>query len=304
LEPDYEFFQTPYSLFPAAWSVEHISLIARVCYVPYATCLFSGQVDETLHPASFYRFTHLEFLESVHVKRDFAGKFEHVDWYGDERVVISGHPKLDFAELAHDPVGEAWKSGTDENAKRILWTPRWNTGEGACHFFDYKDFFKELCEERREVDLVFRPHPLCFQNFLKTGELSEQELSKLEAVYEQSPNMAIDKRGEYLDTFLSSDVLVSDISSMLLEYFATGKPVVYTHRMDQFNELGRELSKGFYWVRNESELKSTLEMLLSGEDPLRQAREELMESILFVPEGGAGAQIKEALRRDYFAEKQ
>jgi CDP-glycerol glycerophosphotransferase (TagB/SpsB family) len=111
--------------------------------------------------------------------------------------------------------------------------------------------------------------------------------------------MTLDKGGDYVDTFLTSDILVSDISSMLTEFFATGKPVVYAHRVDGFNELGHRFAEGFYWVRNATELDQTLTMLISGNDPLRVKRQELMKSLLFLPQGGAGLRIKEILKTDF-----
>ena len=308
LGPDYVFFQTPYSFFASEWSIEQISLIARVCYIPYATCLFKGQVEEILHPEIFYRHVHFKFVESSFAKQEFELKFGGYSWYNGEYVIASGHPKLDYLtddddhdvhvvdDLEDDSV---WKRGLDQNIKRILWTPRWNSEEGACHFFDYKDFFIQFCRDNPEVDFAFRPHPLCFWNFLKSGELTAEELSKMDADYALSPNMVIDQNGEYHDTFLSSDILVSDISSMMLEYLATGKPIVYSHRVDQFNKLGKELSKGMYQVCNEVELMNVLRMLLSGEDPLRSTREQLIGSLLFLPERGASLIIKNCLQRDF-----
>jgi CDP-glycerol glycerophosphotransferase (TagB/SpsB family) len=111
--------------------------------------------------------------------------------------------------------------------------------------------------------------------------------------------MAIDRSGDYQSTFLTSDVLVSDTSSMLIEYLLTEKPIVYTHRIDLFNELGRSLSEGFYWARNATELTSTLEMLIAGKDPLRDKRKQLIKTLLFTPEGGSGPRIKEALKTHF-----
>ena len=121
----------------------------------------------------------------------------------------------------------------------------------------------------------------------------------MELSYERSSNMAIDKGGDYQGAFLASDVLVSDISSMLIEYVVTGKPIVYTHRIDLFNELGRTLSEGFYWVRNSDELTATLETLIAGNEPLRGKRSQLVKTLLFMPKAGAGARIKETLKADF-----
>ena len=183
--------------------------------------------------------------------------------------------------------------------KRILWTPRWRTSEGNCHFFDYKDYFIDFCSKHPDVDFAFRPHPLCFQNFLRTKEMSLDQLRQMEKVYEQSSNMRIDLDGDYQDTFLTADVLVADVSSLMVEFLATGKPIIYTHRVDAFNEVGKKLAGALYWVRNVDELDKTLSSLIKGVDSMKKKRLEVMKSILFLPPEGAGVRIKETLKLDF-----
>jgi hypothetical protein len=300
LMPDYVFFQTPYTLYHKNWSVEQISMMARVCYIPYATCLFKGEIDDILHPASFFKYTGFIFKESPLSRDEFLKKFQEEVWLKETKVILCGHPKLDYLNDDNNHIGKMFRRGTKKDITRILWTPRWNTSEGNCHFFDYKDFFILFCKEHQDVDFTFRPHPLCLQNFLRTGELTESDLAQMERDFDNSQNMNLDKEGDYQDTFLASDILVSDISSMMLEYFGTGKPIVYTHRIDVFNELGRKLSEGFYWVNNATELKATLEMLISGNDPLSDKRKELKAEVLFLPKRGSGLYIKELIRTDYY----
>jgi hypothetical protein len=299
LSPDYVFFQTPYDVFPPEWSVEQVSMLARVCYIPYGTTLFRGLVDDIAHPIQFFRSISLVFSESPLANDLFVARFKDQKWFDEKIVVLSGSPKLDYLTGKNSPDGKVWKRRLPKDIKRIAWTPRWATWDGTCHFFDYKDYFTKFCQNHLDVDFVFRPHPLCFQNFLKTGELTKAELERMELAYSNSLNMTLDRSAEYQNTFLTCDILVSDVSTMLLEYFATGKPVVYTHRLDVFNELGRKLSEGFYWVRNAVEMDQTLAMLLSGYDPLREKRNELANSIVFMPEGGAGLGIKEAIASDF-----
>ena len=299
LMPDYVFFQTPYHVFPPVWSVEQISMMARICYVPYGGCIYAGEVDEIVNPIIFFAHVNIVFKENLYTKNKFAQRFKDKSWFYDKSIFISGCPKLDFLVVDRSYSGIIWRRGLQKNVKRILWTPRWRTSEGNCHFFDYKQFFIDFCMSHQFVDFIFRPHPLSLQNFLKTGELSLSELELMESEYEKSSSMIIDKGGGYEDTFVTSDILVSDMSTILFEYFATGKPIIYTHRVDHFNELGKKLSEGFYWVTNSSELNNTLEMLISGYDPLKVKREEIRQSLVFVPDGGSGRFIKETISDDY-----
>ena len=299
LMADYVFFQTPYDLYSELWSVERVSMLARVCYIPYGSSISKGEIAEIVHPEKFFRYTTLIFLENSFKKELFQKRFESNNWLKNEMIVISGYPKLDYLKECKEYFGKAWRRGIKKDIKRVLWTPRFLTSEGTCHFFDYKDYFLEFCKLHPDVDFIFRPHPLCFQNFINTGEMPLDEQKRMKYEYNISTNMAIDESGNYEDTFMTSDLLISDYSSMMVEYFATGKPIIYTHRKNEFNEYALSLSKGFYWVNNVEELDNTISMLLSGEDPMRTKREEIMKTLFFMPKCGAGAVIRNHLRSDF-----
>jgi CDP-glycerol glycerophosphotransferase (TagB/SpsB family) len=129
--------------------------------------------------------------------------------------------------------------------------------------------------------------------------MSLVEQTKMKQEYDSSTNMVIDESGSYEDTFMTSDLLISDYSSMMVEYFVTGKPIIYTHRKNEFNEYALSLSKGFYWVHSIEELNETISMLLSGKDFLREKRQELMKTLFYIPEYGASVIIKDHLKLDY-----
>jgi CDP-glycerol glycerophosphotransferase (TagB/SpsB family) len=252
-----------------------------------------------VHPEDFFREASLIFAENSITCDRLLDRFQLRPWFQADKFVVSGSPKLDYIVAGNGPYPVPWKRRIDATNMKVLWTPRWWTNDGTCHFFDYRSFFESFCSHRQSVDFVFRPHPLSIQNFLNTGELTREEWQGMETHYAASPNMAIDHGGEYRGAFLTSDVLVTDISSLMMEYLITGKPIIYTHRLDLFNELGRKLSDGFYWVRNAEQLAATLEMLLSGSDPLGEKRKGLIDQFFFMPEGGAGSRIKDMLKAHF-----
>jgi hypothetical protein len=301
LSPDYVFFQTPYRNFPDEWSIDYLSLISKICYVPYGGCIYAGDVDEIVNPESFFSHASIVFKEDTYSKNKFEQRFGDKPWFNDVSIFISGCPKLDFLVEDNSYTGMFWRHGLQKGVKKILWTPRWHTSEGNCHFFEYKQFFIDYCTCHQNVDFIFRPHPLSLQNFLKTGELSSSDLQAMESAYKISSNMAIEINCGYEDSFVTSDFLVSDMSTILFEYFATGKPIIYTHRVDHFNELGKKLSEGFYWVTNSTELHNMLDLLLSGDDPLKTKREEIRESLMYVPDNGSGQFIRNVIKRDYIS---
>lgn len=299
LLPDYVFFQTPYPLLIPAWSVERIAMMGRICYVPYGSSVAKGKIAADVHPEGFFRYVSLFFTENQMKRELLEKRFEEKNWFKKENIIVSGYPKFDYLNEVKKYSGRSWKRGTHKDIKRILWTPRFLSTEGTCHFFDYKDYFVEFCKKHLDVDFVFRPHPLFFQNFIKTGEMNADDQNKMKHEYKISSNMAIDETESYEDTFMTSDILISDYSSMIIDYFVTGKPIIYTHRKNEFNEYALALSAGIYWVRNIKELDETIIMLLSGTDPLSKKRKDLISRLFFMPEGGAGLTIKKCLYMDY-----
>jgi CDP-glycerol glycerophosphotransferase (TagB/SpsB family) len=180
---------------------------------------------------------------------------------------------------------------------KVLWTPRWNTTEGNCHFFEYKDLLLEM-SERGEFELTFRPHPLCLPHLLQTGELTKAEHDRYVKKLEACPMARIDRHTDYLDAIRGHDVFVSDISSVLSDAALTGKPVIYTHRVNHFNELGRFLAEGFYWVRDAEELSSRLRALTRGEDHLAGERRKILGDFRRRQPAGAVKRILSEIRHD------
>ena len=106
-----------------------------------------------------------------------------------------------------------------------------------------------------------------------TGELPIAEATKYKERYKRIQNANIDNSKKYLEVFYSSDFIISDMSSILVDYFLTEKPIIYCHKTNQFNEFGSKIAEGFYWVHNWEELKRTIEMLKNGDDPLKEKRQ-------------------------------
>ncbi|HOE67621.1 MAG TPA: CDP-glycerol glycerophosphotransferase family protein [Candidatus Hydrogenedentes bacterium] len=296
LMPDYLFMQTPYSFYPPVWQADALAMHARLCYVPYATSIFQGEVDDILHPESYMRRMAYIFKESSLAKERFVRRFGTCSWFKPESVVVTGSPKLDFVKNAlGTEAGGASGPGAEERV-RILWTPRWRTEEGVCHFFEYKDYFVRLCRRHPRIDFVFRPHPLMFKNLLQTGELTPPLLEALVRTYETAPNMTLDVSADYRKALLSADILISDVSSLIWEYMPLDKPVIYTHRTHVFNEIGDQLAEGCYWASDEAELDSRIAQLMDGQDPLAGKRRAISQALYCFPPEGVGECVKNVLK--------
>lgn len=296
--PDYVFHQVPYEFYGSDWSVENLSKVSRICYVPYGTTIFGGSTFKTVHPPNYFRHANLIFAESETAAKLIASCFDGNDWFCPNKIIVSGNLKLESVKRSQAIIEFENDAGDGPKPRQVLWTPRWNTKEKVCHFFDYRQFLMDYFVLRSNERFVFRPHPLAFENFVKTGEMTAHEVVQLKQVFDQAEHLALDETMDYANQFAQSDILISDTSSMMVEFLISGKPIIYTHREDLFNELGHEIAAGMYWARNEKELRMHLDALLGGEDPLRSVRAEILASGVLGQIVGPAQEVKVALAQD------
>ena len=298
LHPDYLFFQWPYNIVrPKEYKSFVVSKYAKLCYVHYASNFIGSGILEESTPMDFVQNVSMFFTQNEIDDKLIRGVLKK---YGNNftKTFLTGFPRYDGLEKYKDADSSLWNYPRSDNKFRIIWTPRWCTNEGNCHFFDYKDKLLDYCAGHPEIDFLFRPPPQAFIGLNATGELSEKEAAIYKAEYDKHSNTKIDYSKEYLTTFYSSDCMITDISSIVAEYFLTGKPIIYCHKKDCFNDFSRKLSEGFYWVRNWQELERTLQMLKSGDDPLKAKRQELIKSEFQISTAGAGNTIAALIKKD------
>lgn len=302
IKPDYVFFQQPYNICrPKKYWSKTVSKYADVCYISYGVTIFKGEVETSVHPTDFLKDCKLGFANFK-----FHQKTLEKICSGLERKPVfysPGYTRFDNIKEYIEKGSDLWSFDKSKNITRIIWTPRWCTNENTCTFFDYKDALLQYAEDHKDIDFIFRPHPQALSAWVAEGNMSKEEENDYIGRYEKSENANIDRSKEYLSTFYSSDILISDISSVMVDYFMTGKPIIYTHKTDLFNDFGKKLAEGFYWVRNWDELKKTIEMLKSGNDPLKEKRQEIIKSEFYIPETGAGETIKDIIKGDFYGKR-
>lgn len=299
LEPDYIFFQQPYNVCkPKQYKSKHVSKYAKICYVHYASNFIGNGVFEDTYPHDFIKNVSLFFSESEYDKNLINEQLRNIN--NNAKLFVTGFPRYDNLEQYTNIESKNWNFEKSGSIKRIIWTPRWCTNENNCNFFEYKDKLLDYVKNNGDIDFIFRPHPQAFSEWERTGEFPHNEAEKYKKEYEKLNNSKIDIQKEYLTTFYTSDIMITDISSIIAEYFLTGNPIIYCHKTDCFNDFSRKVSKGFYWVRNWQELEQTLNMLKSGNDPLKEERQQIIKDNFYFAPNGAGNKIIELIKKDFY----
>lgn len=300
LELDYLFYTRPYNNYmPKEYSSREVSRFTRVCVLIYAYTLLEDTYHSTLNE-DFFRYVYLYFAECDYPMRKNIGHFRKSHDMGLQKSICLGMAGLDDIIKAKDLYAPAWEFS--KNEFRVMWTPRWTTDKamGGSNFFTYKDSLIKYAQNHDDIDFLFRPHPLMFDNFLNTGEMSQEEIDAYKKQVEEMPNISFDKEKEYGATFWKSSVLFSDISGMMYEYFLTGKPVIYCSSNVELElaENSKELVKGCYVADTEEKAFEIMEMLKIGEDPLLPTRKKLIKQIFGEDISSIPENIVDAIRKD------
>lgn len=291
LLPDYVFYSRPYDFYrKESYHMGIVSQYARICYVPYGIQTISGDVEKlvvTPECGNLYYF----FMDNALRKNIISEQIKGTSLDKEGKLTYLGYPGVDMLRN-HGEIKDL-----DAECFTILWLPRWNNTENNCHFFEYKDVLADYTKKYNDCRVVFRPHSLCFSNFLNTGEVTEGELVELRKKYSE-PN-EIDERGNYLEAFSQSSILVADETSLIAEYFLTEKPIIFCKKEAHFSQLMEKLVEGCYVVNSAEELISALDLLKNGEDYLKEKRIQLAKETLLDYGESAACNIKEELWKDF-----
>lgn len=293
LLPDYVFFSRPYDFYRnESYHIKKVSEYARTCYVPYGIQTIGGEVEKmvlTPECASLYYF----FMDNA-IREDYIkNALQDTCFKNEGNLLYLGYPGIDMLR-SHEKIKQI-----DSTCFTILWLPRWNNTENNCHFFEYADFLSEYVKKYDDCRIILRPHPLCFENFLNTGELTEADLTRLISTYSK-PN-EIDETSDYIEAFCKSSVLVADETSLIAEYFLTEKPIIFCRKETHFSLLMEKLVEGCYIVDSQEELFSALEQLKEGNDILKTKRKQIAETLLLDYGESAAYNIKEELWADFIS---
>ena len=288
-EYDYVFYQRPYDQFlPIGLQSRNVVKLAKCCYIPYG---YTGAdvFNEGSTNKEFFRNLYFGFAESAYMARVFERRYQGKKGRELHKIAFLGFPSLvPYFDLK--PTNEY---------RRILWTPRWSYAPkaGGSHFLEYKDSILNLKNQSPELTLTFRPHPLLFGELISTSRMSDREIEDYLKQLSQN-NIAYDNGHPIYETIQNTDILITDYSSIIIQFFITGKPIVFCESDIVLYDDFKMLSDGMYVVHNEEELITTVQMLVEGEDPLYMKRQKIIDR-LSEEHKDATDNIIETIYKDY-----
>lgn len=275
LNPDYLFHSRPYNHFmPVPYTSGKIVKYALICNILYGLAISKNGQDVCLNK-DYYRDVYMYFSLDETEKSFYENRF----LLGAKSKIQKCFP---FGGMGLEQI-LCFKQEKEENGfkKTVLWTPRWSTDAyiGGSNFFNYKDLVIELAKSNQDILFILRPHPLMFDNFIKTGEMTREEVDRFKEYCERQENIILDESKEYVDKFWNSDVLITDLSSIFLEYFITEKPIIYCHSSAkfQYTKISKETITACYEVENRDDLLRYFNMLITCNDKKKDVRKKYID---------------------------
>ncbi len=279
--PDYVFYTRPYNAYmPRGYQTRYVARYAKVCILMYGMS-FTEEDTKVVLPRDFFRNAYFYFAETECMRDICMQRYKITQFLGLRKTVFLGMPAmLDILKSKNQGKG-SW--AFSNNDFRIMWTPRWTSDLklGGTNFLDFYQPLLKYAEDNQDMDFLFRPHPMAFDNFLRTGEMTEQEISDYKERCRNLVNVQLDLAQEYTETFWQTDVLVSDMSGIMPEFFITGKPVIFcvSNLVLELNAFIKKMCEGCYIAKNIGEVFSYIENIKNGKDVLAEKRKELCKEL-------------------------
>ena len=256
---DFIFLGLPYTAeYPKVYNFKDFSRQSRLCYVPYGSSYADGKkmLRVSLTNDLLMNVDYL-FADCDKVYRYCNSKLKLCKNADSKKIVYNiGFPRYDLVE----------REKKHDGVKTFLWLPRWTTSTDnneKSTFFENKDVLIKYFQDHPELLLIIRPHPLMFAHYIDTGVMTKAEVADYKQLINDAPNITLDESASYLDSFRKADCLIADYSSVVIEYFITGQPIIYLNGTDT---VEKEVAEAFYVSESPDQTIFYMNKLVSGMD--------------------------------------
>lgn len=306
LNPDYVFYTYPYiSCYCEAYNPENVRKYAKVCLIQYGFNLLGNAMFTHGYNFLFSKNVAIQFVSCVSARKKLGKYYGKIE--GEyPRIECLGFPRFDLVERRDLP---PLKIEPYSHKPCVLWTPRWSapserTYDTGSSFLAYRKDFLAFAESHKGVSFIIRPHPLMFQNFIARGIMSQSEVGAFRLQCAALGNVTIDESADYLVSIGKASIFLADLSSLLAEFFVTGKPVIFCAEGKDFIPEAKIMDSALYHAKSWDAAESLLTKLLSGEDKMCEIRLAAIREFLPQKSGTSAESILSFIKDDYYGTEQ
>ena len=298
---DYVFYWRPYEvLLPPNVRCQNVARFAKTCYVPYAVISQANFIGFTLNNYDFFNNLNFYFADCNGFADIARQVYDTNADNSDQHFVCLGSPEIeDFCKT----FATEYEKNLNKPRKSVMWAPRWTYMQamGGSHFIEYKDNFVALRKKYKNLKMNLRPHRLLFPTMVNENRMTEDEVQRYKKSLKKN-KIYLDENDPLKSAFMQADIMIADITSIIPPYFLTGNPIIYCE--SGYNLFGdsKLVEPAIYKANTWEEVEKYLEMLLSGEDPLKDERRRIIKEMHEL-HNGAAERIVQAIIDDYYKNK-
>ncbi|GAB1452023.1 CDP-glycerol glycerophosphotransferase family protein [Draconibacterium sp.] len=285
INPDIVCFTSPWDLTRPEYLINNY-LDVLTCYVPY------GYKISFLYEAHFnlpMQNLVWKFFVETEIHKKLSLQYSRNE---SANTVVTGYPGMDKFLQNGKQYKEVWKVKS-EKLKRIIWAPHHTIPDMGAKldystFLKFADFMLLLADERRnDIQIAFKPHPILRVNLSKPEVWGKEKTDAYYQKWKDLPNGQLNE-GEYIDLFFTSDGIIHDSGSFVIEYLYTYKPVMFLFNdesvPDRFNEIGKMALSKFYPGKSEMDIKQYVQdIIIEGNDTLQAERVDFFRTVITSP---------------------
>jgi len=269
--------------------------VPHTAYVPYGLEVGGGENNMALQfgqPVALH-------ASAIYVRSESArAMYTRHCPTGDRHVVVTGHPRLDGLAALDEFLVDPLLLEQIGDRRAVLWNAHFSIDGDFWSTFDLLalDIFAAF-EKRPELALLFRPHPLLWKKLINLGLLDEAGIRALRQEL-GARGVILDDRVDHRHAFAASSAMMSDVGSFLMEYLATGKPVLYLvnpHGLG-LNEEGEAVARYYDRAEDAAGIAAFLDGLASRDADDVARRKAVIPEFFFGFDGQAGRRVAEHLK--------
>ncbi len=295
--PDYVFYNRPYChMYPKEYMPQAVNKYAKTC------CVFYGAPNGSdKHLSISYNY---EFCNGINIM--FCSAKYRTDYCKKIFWPALKLKTMELAEINSACFDSKLYSNFPNNERKVIcWIPRWNVGgnisvNNDSGFFKYYENLIDYMDKHPDLELIIRPHPLMFQTIVTRQIKTQAEVDQLIESINAKENVSFDQNTDYIDTFIKTDILIADFSSLITQFYMTGRPIIYCDNMDGITDpLFHKMYASLYTANNFSEMEKSLSTLSSGIDPNERERKSIVSEYSNGDFGHYGEKMIRYITEDY-----
>lgn len=284
LKPDLLFIPQPYYTVMCKEHRYYKFKDSLLAYYPYGVNYRRQRFN---YDEDFYNRAWRRYYENEFTRKD----AKELSTVGDYNVRVVGYPNADeFMKATND----VWKP-QNTRKKRIIWAPHftiWGDGWSQnSNFLWMADLMLEIAANyKNQIQIAFKPHPRLLTELYKHPDWGKDKADNYYKVWETMENGQLET-GAFFDLFMSSDAMIHDSGSFVIEYLYSGNPVMFVNDnieplLEESNDFGKLAYHLHYIGKNKEDIISFINNTILGcHDPLQKERLKMKEQYLMPPNG-------------------